>query len=128
MAVTDASNLSAPVRTWPPWPLPHRGWCRLFYVDGVHLTPHAAIDVAATGADLFVCSPYKFCGPHLGVLAATPDLLETLQPDKLLPSTNAVPERFELGTLPYELLAGSPRPSTSWPDWRRRRDATLAAA
>ncbi|MEV5178106.1 aminotransferase class V-fold PLP-dependent enzyme, partial [Streptomyces flaveolus] len=52
-------------------------------------------------------SPYKFLGPHLGVLTARPELLETLRPDKLLPSSDAVPERFELGTLPYELLAGT---------------------
>jgi cysteine desulfurase family protein (TIGR01976 family) len=78
----------------------------LFYVDGVHLTAHAAIDVSAIGCDFYACSPYKFLGPHLGVLAASPDLLETLHPDKLLPATNVVPERFELGTLPYELLAG----------------------
>ena len=58
------------------------------------------------GADLMVCSAYKFFGPHCGALVADPDLLETLRPDKLLPSTDAVPERFELGTLPYELLAG----------------------
>jgi selenocysteine lyase/cysteine desulfurase len=55
---------------------------------------------------VLLCSPYKFFGPHLGVLAASPSLLERLTPDKLLPSTDAVPERFELGTLPYELLAG----------------------
>jgi cysteine desulfurase family protein (TIGR01976 family) len=79
----------------------------LVYVDGVHLTPHAAVDMAALGADFFVCSPYKFLGPHLGTLAANPGLLETLEPDKLLPQTNDVPERFELGTLPYELLAGT---------------------
>jgi cysteine desulfurase family protein (TIGR01976 family) len=78
----------------------------LFYVDGVHLTAHAPVDIAAIGCDFYACSPYKFLGPHLGVLAAPPDLLETLHPDKLLPATNAVPERFELGTLPYELLAG----------------------
>jgi cysteine desulfurase family protein (TIGR01976 family) len=78
----------------------------LFYVDGVHLAAHAAVDLAGTGADFFACSPYKFFGPHCGVLAAAPGLLETLHPDKLLPSTDAVPERFELGTLPYELLAG----------------------
>ena len=78
----------------------------LFYVDGVHLTAHAPIDIAAIGCDFYACSPYKFLGPHLGVLAASPDLLETLHPDKLLPATNVVPERFELGTLPYELLAG----------------------
>ncbi|MEU2616426.1 aminotransferase class V-fold PLP-dependent enzyme, partial [Micromonospora sp. NPDC007271] len=79
----------------------------LVYVDGVHYTAHQFVDVPALGADLFVCSPYKFLGPHCGVLAASPDLLETLNPDKLLPSTNAVPERFELGTLPYEALAGA---------------------
>jgi selenocysteine lyase/cysteine desulfurase len=56
---------------------------------------------------MWVCSPYKFLGPHHGVLAADPALLETLHPAKLVPSTDVVPERFELGTLPYELLAGS---------------------
>ncbi|WP_319043083.1 cysteine desulfurase-like protein [Kribbella solani] len=77
----------------------------LLYVDGVHLTAHVPID--ATYADFYACSPYKFFGPHLGVLTAAPELLESLYPDKLLPSTDAVPERFELGTLPYELLAGT---------------------
>jgi cysteine desulfurase family protein (TIGR01976 family) len=79
----------------------------LLFVDGVHLTAHAPVDVAALGADFFACSPYKFLGPHCGVLAADPALLETLRPDKLLPATDDVPERFELGTLPYELLAGT---------------------
>jgi cysteine desulfurase family protein (TIGR01976 family) len=77
------------------------------YVDGVHLTPHAPVDVAALGADLYVCSPYKFLGPHCGVLAGRPELLAELHPDKLLPATDEVPERFEFGTLPYELLAGT---------------------
>lgn len=79
----------------------------LLYVDGVHLTPHAPIDVAASGADFYACSPYKFLGPHHGVVVAAPELLERVHPDKLLPATDAVPERFELGTLPYELLAGT---------------------
>jgi len=79
----------------------------LFFVDGVHLAAHAGIDVVTLGADFFACSPYKFFGPHLGTLAASPELLERLHPDKLLPSSDEVPERFELGTLPYELLAGT---------------------
>jgi len=79
----------------------------LLFVDGVHLTPHAPVDVAALGADFFTCSPYKFFGPHHGVLVAEPQLLQTLDSDKLLPSTDAAPERLELGTLPYELLAGT---------------------
>ena len=78
----------------------------LVFVDGVHLTPHAPVDVSAVGADFYACSPYKFFGPHLGALVADPSLLETVHPDKLLPATDTVPERFELGTLPYELLAG----------------------
>ena len=78
----------------------------LVYVDGVHLTAHAAIDIAALGADFFVCSPYKFFGPHCALLAADPVLLEKITPDKLLPATDDVPERFEFGTLPYEIMAG----------------------
>ena len=78
----------------------------LLFVDGVHHTAHELPDVAALGADFFTCSPYKFLGPHCGVLVARPELLETIAPDKLLPATNVVPERFEYGTLPYELLAG----------------------
>ena len=79
----------------------------LVYVDGVHYTAHAFVDVDSFGADFFGCSPYKFFGPHCGVLAARPELLESVHADKLLPSTDDVPERFELGTLPYELLAGT---------------------
>ena len=107
VAVTGASNL---VGTCPDVPriadAVHRAGA-LLMVDGVHLTAHATIDLPALGADFFACSPYKFLGPHCGVLAADPALLETLHPDKLAPSTDAVPERFELGTLPYELLAGT---------------------
>ncbi|WP_151525288.1 cysteine desulfurase-like protein [Serinicoccus kebangsaanensis] len=79
----------------------------LVHLDAVHLAAHDRIDLAATGADLLSCSPYKFFGPHLGVQTGRAELLEQLRPDKLLPSSDAVPERFELGTLPYELLAGS---------------------
>lgn len=106
VALTGASNL---IGTRPDLAAVARGVHdagALFYVDGVHLTAHAPIDLAAIGADFYACSPYKFLGPHLGALAAAPELLEQLHPDKLLPATNVVPERFELGTLPYELLAG----------------------
>ncbi len=107
VAVTGASNL---LGTRPDLPAiataVHATGPALLYVDGVHLTPHSAVDMRALGADFFTCSPYKFCGPHLGVLAASPSLLATLRPDKLLAATDDVPERFEHGTLPYELLAG----------------------
>jgi len=107
VAITAASNL---IGTKPDIgaiaEVVHRAGA-LLYVDGVHYTAHALVDVDALGADFFVCSPYKFLGPHLGVLAAAPALLESLRPAKLLPSSDAVPERFELGTLPYEFLAGT---------------------
>lgn len=79
----------------------------LAWVDGVHHAAHEFVDMAALGADFYVCSPYKFLGPHCAVLGASPDLLETVLPDKLLPATNVVPERFEFGTLPYEIMAGA---------------------
>jgi cysteine desulfurase family protein (TIGR01976 family) len=107
VAVTGASNLLGTRPDLPAITAAAHAVGALVYVDGVHLTPHAPVDVVEIGADFFVCSPYKFFGPHHGVLVAAPDLLETVQPDKLLPQTSAVPERFELGTLPYEILAGT---------------------
>jgi cysteine desulfurase family protein (TIGR01976 family) len=107
VAVTGASNLIGTRPDVAAISALARGAGALTYVDGVHLTAHVAVDVAALGADLYTCSPYKFLGPHLGCVVADPGLLRALYPDKLLPSTDAVPERFELGTLPYELLAGT---------------------
>jgi cysteine desulfurase family protein (TIGR01976 family) len=107
VAVTGASNVLGTRPDLPAIADAVHEVGALLYVDGVHLTPHAPVDVAALGADFYACSPYKFLGPHHGVVAAAPELLERIQPDKLLPATDAVPERFELGTLPYELLAGT---------------------
>ncbi len=78
----------------------------LVHVDGVHATPHLPVDLVELGADLYACSAYKWYGPHLGLTVADPALLETLHPDKLLPSDDAVPDRFELGTAPFAQLAG----------------------
>jgi cysteine desulfurase family protein (TIGR01976 family) len=107
VAVTAASNLIGTRPEVTEIVRLARAVGALTFVDGVHLTPHASVDVGELGADFYVCSPYKFLGPHCGVLASRPELLERLEPDKLLPSSDAVPERFEFGTLPYELLAGT---------------------
>ncbi|MEU3661838.1 cysteine desulfurase-like protein [Streptomyces sp. NPDC032940] len=107
VAVTAASNLIGTVPDLPAVARLAHGVGALLHVDAVHYASHAVVDMDALGADTLVCAPYKFLGPHLGVLAARPEFLETLDPDKLLPSSDAVPERFELGTLPYELLAGA---------------------
>ena len=106
VAVTAASNLIGTMPDLPAISAAVHAAGALLFVDGVHYTAHALPDVAALGADFFTCSPYKFLGPHCGVLVARPEVLETITPDKLLPATNVVPERFEFGTLPYELLAG----------------------
>ncbi|HJS96929.1 MAG TPA: cysteine desulfurase-like protein [Solirubrobacteraceae bacterium] len=78
----------------------------LTYVDGVHATSHGPIDVAALGADFYVCSTYKLFGPHAGALIADPARLDRLRPAKLAPSSDEVPDRFERGTPAFELLAG----------------------
>lgn len=78
----------------------------LVYVDGVHATPHMPVDVTALGADFYATSAYKWAGPHVAAVVAAPALLETLRPDKLLPSSDEVPYRFERGTLPWADLAG----------------------
>ncbi len=106
----------------------------LTYVDGVHATSHGPIDVAALGADFYACSTYKLFGPHTGTVIADPARLHALKPAKLIPSPNEVPDRFERGTPPFELLAGV----TAAVDWlagltdtpgarRERVLATLAA-
>lgn len=131
VAVTGASNL---LGTRPPVARIAEGAHAvgaLVYVDGVHRTAHDHVDFAALGADFYVCSPYKFFGPHCAALAADPALLETLRPAKLLPSTDVVPERFELGTLPYEIMAGATAAvdfiASLAPDAGSRREQLAAA-
>jgi cysteine desulfurase family protein (TIGR01976 family) len=78
----------------------------LVYVDGVHATPHGPVDMVELGADVYATSAYKWSGPHLGALAADPVLWEGLHPDKLAPSPDEVPHRFETGTPPFAQYAG----------------------
>jgi len=79
----------------------------LSWIDAVHYAAHESIDVRAVDADVLICSPYKFCGPHLGVAYGRAELLETWRPYKARPApTTPLSRRFETGTLPFELLAG----------------------
>ncbi len=78
----------------------------IVHVDGVHATPHLPTDVRELGADLYATSAYKWYGPHIGCTVGDPALLETLRPDKLLPSSDAVPDRFEHGTSNFASYAG----------------------
>jgi cysteine desulfurase family protein (TIGR01976 family) len=106
VAVTAASNIIGTRPDVAAITAKARAAGALSYVDGVHATPHGPTDMAALGADFYATSAYKWSGPHIGAVIADPALLETLRPDKLLPSPDTVPERFEQGTPAYADLAG----------------------
>jgi cysteine desulfurase family protein (TIGR01976 family) len=76
------------------------------YVDAVHAAPHRKLDVGALDCEALVCSAYKWFGPHQSILWARPEILEELRPDKLRPSPDTVPDRWETGTPAFEGLAG----------------------
>jgi cysteine desulfurase family protein (TIGR01976 family) len=77
------------------------------WADAVHYAAHEPLDVAELGVDVLLCSPYKFCGPHLGLAFGRAELMETWRPYKARPaSSSPVGRSFETGTAPYELLAG----------------------
>src|SRR6476660_5284572 len=79
----------------------------LSWVDAVHYAAHEPIDVQGIGCDVLLCSPYKFCGPHLGLAYGRHELLESWRPYKARPAGSVpVGRKFETGTAPYELLAG----------------------
>jgi cysteine desulfurase family protein (TIGR01976 family) len=80
----------------------------LAWVDAVHYAPHGPIDVAAAGADVLICSPYKFFGPHLGLFFGRKDVIDRWRPYKVRPAEDeSVGHRFETGTLSHEALAGT---------------------
>ena len=79
----------------------------LCWVDAVHYAAHEPIDVEALGCDVLLCSPYKYCGPHLGLAYGRHELMESWRPYKARPAPlEPLGHRFETGTPPYELLAG----------------------
>ena len=78
----------------------------LAYIDAVHYAPHGPIDVRDLDCDFLACSTYKFFGPHMGVLYGKREHLARFTPYKLRANTNAVPQRWEWGTLNHECIAG----------------------
>jgi selenocysteine lyase/cysteine desulfurase len=106
VAVTAASNAIGTVPAVRQIAdLAHAAGAQVF-VDGVHASAHRLTDVRALGADFYVTSAYKWSGPHYAALVADPAVLGALMPAKLLPSPGYAPDKFELGTLSFELLAG----------------------
>jgi len=76
------------------------------YIDAVHYAPHGLIDVKELDCDFLVCSPYKFFGPHMGTLFGKREHLQRFKPYKVRPSSDEGPDRWETGTLAFELIAG----------------------
>ena len=133
VAVTAASNAVGTVPDLPGIVAAARRVGARVYVDAVHASPHRPHHLASLDVDALACSAYKWFGPHIGVLCARPELLEELVPDKLRPSSDGVPERWELGTLPFEALAGVRAAaeyvsSLSWDEVRAHEDALLETA
>ncbi|HKH16701.1 MAG TPA: cysteine desulfurase-like protein [Solirubrobacteraceae bacterium] len=106
VAVTAASNATGTVPELEAIvAAAHAAGARIS-VDAVAAVPHRPLDLAALGADTLACSAYKWYGPHVGILCGGPGVLSSLMPDKLNPSPDEAPDRWELGTLPFESLAG----------------------
>src|SRR5918997_2371395 len=78
----------------------------LVFVDGTHAAAHDLLDVGALGADFLAVAADMWCGPHVGAVVADPALLDELEPEKLAPVPDRVPDRFESGGHAFELLAG----------------------
>jgi cysteine desulfurase family protein (TIGR01976 family) len=106
VAVGCASNAFGTINDVPRIIAAARKVGALTFVDAVHYAPHRPIDVQLLGCDFLACSPYKFYGPHSGVLYGRRETLELLQPCKVRPSSPAIPDSFETGTKNHEGIAG----------------------
>ena len=107
IAIGGASNALGTANDVPRAAALARRAGSLLFVDAVHSAPHLPTDVSALGCDALACSPYKFYGPHAGVLWVRLSLLESLHVPKLLPASDEAPERLETGTLSHEAIAGT---------------------
>jgi cysteine desulfurase family protein (TIGR01976 family) len=106
VALTGASNLTG----WAPdlraaVALVHDAGARL-HVDAVARAPHLPVDVNGWGIDSLVTSPYKWYGPHAGILVLQPELLRGVEPYRVRPADYDGPDRWESGTKSFETIAG----------------------
>lgn len=106
VAVTGASNLIGTIPDLAPIVAAAHAVGARVLVDAVHLAPHRRIDVAELGCDVLATSPYKWYGPHAGVMAFDPALLDSLPIAKVRPAADRGPRRFETGTPSFEAIAG----------------------
>jgi len=106
VAFPAASNALGTVVDPTPFVSAARSVGALTFCDAVHAAPHLALGRHGAGIDVLVCSPYKFFGPHAGLLTAEADLLADLTPDKVRPAPDTGPERWQTGTASFEDIAG----------------------
>lgn len=106
IAFPAASNALGTVVDPAPFVTAARSVGAITYMDAVHAAPHVPIDQRTAGIDVVVCSPYKFFGPHAGVLSADPALLERWMPRKVRPAPDSGPERWQQGTAAFETIGG----------------------
>lgn len=106
VAFPGASNALGTVVPPGPFVAAARRVGALTFCDAVHAAPHVPLDQAGWGVDVLACSPYKFYGPHAGLLSADPALLARLTPDTLRPAPDSGPERWQTGTAAFEAIAG----------------------
>lgn len=106
VCVGAASNLTGTVNDVATICAKARTAGALTFIDGVQSVPHVATDVQSIGCDFLACSPYKFFGPHQGVLYGRHEVLEQLEAYKVRPAPAEVPGRFEPGTQSHEGAAG----------------------
>ena len=104
VAVGGASNAIGTVNDIPAISrVVRRNSDALIYVDGVQSVPHLPTDVRAMECDFLACSPYKFFGPHQGVLWGRREVLTRIKPYKVRPAASDPPgHAFETGTPSFE--------------------------
>jgi cysteine desulfurase family protein (TIGR01976 family) len=107
VAFPGASNALGSLVDPAPFVAAARAVGAISFMDAVHTAPHRRLDRAGSGVDVVACSPYKFFGPHAGMLAADPAVLASLQPQKLRPAPDHGPERWQTGTASFEAIAGA---------------------
>jgi cysteine desulfurase family protein (TIGR01976 family) len=107
VAVGLASNAFGTINPVAPIARLARDAGAITFVDAVHYGPHGSIDVAALECDVLACSAYKFFGPHIGILWGRSDVMERVPAYRLRTVADRMPDKFEVGTLNHEGIAGT---------------------
>ncbi len=106
VAINYASNVTGTINDVKTISAAAKQCGAFVYVDAVQYAPHGVIDVQDIDCDFLLCSAYKFYGPHFGLAWGRKSVQEELTAYKVRPVPDAVPFKFETGTVNREGLAG----------------------